>query len=96
MTSHGCDVSKDGVNDDQISSKKKKKKKEKRKKCNGLDVSKDDVDDGQSRIEVGETLKYADQEKSTFDGTPKKKKKKKKNKKHHDKENMRDKFVGKE
>jgi hypothetical protein len=89
-------VSKDGVNDDQISSKKKKKKKEKRKKCNGLDVSKDDVDDGQSRIEVGETLKYADQEKSTFDGTPKKKKKKKKNKKHHDKENMRDKFVGKE
>ncbi len=95
MTLHGCDVSKDGVDDDQISSKKKKKKKEKKKKLIGLGVSKDDMNDGQSRIEVGETLKYADQEKITSDGTPKKKKKKK-NKKHHDKENMRDKFLGKE
>ncbi len=92
MTLHGCDVSKNGKNDGQISSKKKKKKK--RKKLNGLDVSKDDVDDSQSRIEVGETVKYADQEKITSDGTPRKKKKK--NKKHHDKENMRDKFMGKE
>ena len=91
---NGFDVSKDDVDDDQISSKKKKKK-EKRKKFNGLDVSKDDVDVGQSRIEEGETVKYADQVKIKSDETPKKKKKKK-NKKHHDKENMRDKYIGKE
>jgi len=53
------------------------------------------VDDSQSRIEEGETVKYEDQVKIKSDETPKKKKKKK-NKKHHDKENMRDKYIGKE